>query len=220
MAAEKEVGLVIKMMDFEDYDKIVTILTSDSLVSFIALGVRKLESKNRVALQLGNLVEVELFKARLTNKLSKLKTATLLKQPPLKEADTATVWLEIIKYLQKMRRGSEKVFKSILEAYSYFGEEFNHIAKTYIVFRLLDEMGQYPNMEQCVDCTRKDRIVDFDLERGGFLCALHSEHKLPLTELEAWHALGKNFNDYLKVDPKVNKEIYIKVINYISNYSY
>lgn len=220
MAAEKEVGIVIKMIDYDDYDKVVTILASDSLISFIALGVRKLESKNRVALQLGNLIEVELFKARLTNRLSKLKRANLLKQPPLKQADTAIVWLDIIKYLQKMRRGSEKAFKSILEAYSGFGEEFNHHAKTFIVFRMLDEMGQWPNMQHCVECKRKDRITGFDLYKGGFVCALHADEQLSLGELEAWFALGKGFAEYSKVNPGINRNIYLKVTNYIDEYLY
>lgn len=220
MATVKEVGIVIKTLDFDDYDRVITILTSDSLISFIALGVRKVSSKNRVALQLGNLVEVDLFKARLTNKLSKLKTATLIKQPPLKEADTALVLLDLIKYLQKMRKGSERVFNSILEAYSYLGEESNHWVKTYITFSLLDELGIIPNTHACVECNRKDRIAGFDFHKGGFLCALHVDEELSLDELQAWVAVSSNFKAYLNTNPKINKVIYSKIINYINEYQY
>lgn len=220
MAIDKEVGIVIKTLDFQDYDKIITILTPDSLLSFIALGVRKIDSKNRVALQLGNVIEIEYFKARLTNKLSKLKTATLIKQPPLKQADTALVWLEIIKYLQKMKHGSEVVFKSILEAYPFFGEEFNHFAKTYIAFAMLDELGLKPNMNSCVECNRRDRIQGFDLHKGGFLCALHVSEELSLEELEAWSAIGKSMDAFTKTNPKAVKLIYNKVLSYINEYLY
>jgi len=88
---EKELGIVIKQINYDDFDQIVTILTDTELITFIALGVRKMTSKNRVALQLGNVIEVELFRARLKNKVSKLKRANLVKQLPLQSSDTAMV---------------------------------------------------------------------------------------------------------------------------------
>jgi len=71
-------GFVLKKLDYEDYDEIITIFCKEyGLISFYAPGVRKMTSKNKTALQLFNSAYFEIFKSP-TNRLSKLKKAHLI----------------------------------------------------------------------------------------------------------------------------------------------
>lgn len=219
MSTSREFGLVIKSIDYDDNDKIITILTSNSLLTFIAKGVRKVTSKNSYALQLGNLVEVEYFKARLTGKISKLKKATLIKQLPLKESDTALVWLNLLKTFNKMTEGSEKLFNAVIKTYESFGDKYNHFAKTYIMFNYLSSQGVEPNINSCVECNRKDMITNFDFAAGGFLCHLHSKHERSVEFLKGINLLN-NFDEYKLINPKINTDIYLEIQNYLKTIEY
>ena len=53
-------GFVIKTVDYKEYDAIITCLTSDGIISFIAKGVNKLTSKNRVSCTLYSFSEFTL----------------------------------------------------------------------------------------------------------------------------------------------------------------
>ncbi len=220
MAESNVTGIVIKIFDYDDFDQIVTVLTRDEVVPFIAMGVRKLKSKNRVALQLGNLVELELFRARLAGKVSKLKRATLVQQPPIKQGDTALVLLETIKYLTKIQAGSPELFNAILESYPHLGGDDNHFVKTYIVFRILYTMGMFPIMDKCVECGRNDRIDGFEFHAGGFTCVSHTKKKRPVEFLKAIHSLDFSMEEYSKTDPIINKMIFRELTSFITENIY
>lgn len=212
------VGIVIKKVQLNADDEVVTILTSDEIVSFIALGTRKLKSKNRIALDYGNIITAEIFRARLKNKLSKLKKAVLLKQPPLKTSDTATVIIQVVKLLGKLENPSEMLFNSIIKAFQHLGDTHNHNVKTYIYFKALDSLGVYPNVSSCVECGRTDRIVDFDYKDGGYKCAWHNKKERPLEELKALQMLDKDLISYLEVDPLLNKRLFEELKQIIRDY--
>lgn len=169
--AEITSGIVINKLMHKADDEIITILTSEEILVVYAMGVRKIKSKNRYALDYGNLINVEFFRSRLNNKMSKLKRATMIKQPPVMTSDTSLVILTIMKYLSRIKIHSTKVFKAYIDSMQYFGEEYNHQVKTYILFNILDSIGAFPQTQQCVDCGRPDRIEGFDYSLGGFLCS-------------------------------------------------
>lgn len=211
-------GIVIKEIDYLNDNKIFTIMTDSSLITFLALGVKKITSKNGVALQLGNFIEVEIFQARLKDKVSKLKKATIIKQPPLFISDTAKVLLEIIKWMQKLSDYSLELFNSYIEALNLFGENYNHQLKTYILFRIVWALGLKPVLNCCVECKRKDNIVDFSLSKGGFLCFLHSKNKMNLLELHAWKNIGGEIKGYINTSSEINMILYQQIVDYISFY--
>lgn len=219
MATNSYAGLVIKTIDYDDFDQIITILTNEDVFTFIAKGTRKIKSKNRVALQLGNIIEVEIFQARLRGKVSKLKKAVILKQPPLETADTAKVWLTLIKYLKNLKTPAPNVFQAVLEAYDYFGDKYNHYAKTYIMFQYLQALGIKPNIEFCVECNRRDMINGFEFYKGGFTCALHTEKERELGFLKGIASLN-NIKSYVTIDPRYNTQIFNEIEKYIQTNSY
>lgn len=219
MATQSYAGLVIKTIDYDDFDQIITILTNEDVLSFIAKGTRKIKSKNRVALQLGNIIEVEIFQARLKGKVSKLKKAVILKQPPLETADTAKVWLTLIKYLKNIKTPAPNVFQAVVESYNYFGDKYNHFVKTYIMFQYLQTLGMKPNIEFCVECNRRDMINGFEFYKGGFTCTLHTHKERELGFLKGIANLT-NIKEYVSTNPKHNTQIYNEIEKYIQTNSY
>lgn len=212
---EQLIGIVIKKVEFNADDEVITILCEDEIVSFIALGTRKITSKNRVALDLGNIIQAEVFRARLKNKLSKLKKAILIKQPPVMTSDTANVLFEIMKNMQRVSNPSNKLFRAFLESYRYFGQDYNHHVKTFITARILDSVGLMPITSSCVECKRKDRINGFEFFLGGYTCAWHTKNERHIDFLKAINMLFTDVNMYVKTSPKINKQIYNELINFI-----
>lgn len=213
---EKEIGIVIKKIDYDDYDQIVTILTEKEIITFIALGVRKMTSTNRIPLQLGNIIEVEIFRARLKDKISKLKRANLIKQLPIKSSDTALVWMIILKYLSHIKEAASKLFRSILETYSFWGKDLNHHIKTYIIFHFLETNGIKPMDKNCIDCGRYDRINGFEFYKGGFTCYYHSKKVRSLEYLKGIQNLFAGFNKYKETSAFINKSIFQELVAYLN----
>jgi len=209
-------GIVVKRTDVDDFDQVITLITPDEIISFIALGVRKITSKNRVALQLGNVIEAEIFRARLNGKLSKLKRAVLIKQVDIKESDNANVLLEMIKYLSKIKKSNMNLFASIVKSLDALGKDSNHQVKTFLVASLLENFGLKQNFNCCVECGRVDLIDDFRFFKGGFLCKHHAYKSRPLEELKAFKNL-KDLDKYKDIDPIINKKIFKELTLFIKD---
>lgn len=81
MAAQIVKGYIVKRVDYQLNDEIITILAENGqLISCISLGSRKIISKNGRNLFLGNFCEFEIFMARTENKLSRLKKCNAINQ--------------------------------------------------------------------------------------------------------------------------------------------
>lgn len=216
-------GLVIKIIDFKEHDHIIHLLTSKQILVFISKGTRKMTSKNRFALQLGNIVDVEIFKARLNNQISRLKKAHLIFQPPIFKNDTAKVILIIINEINKITTQNElktaNIFNAIKESWKYLGYDFNHHIKTYVIFQLLVHYGIELQLNYCVECQRKNRINGFMFDLGGFTCIYHSTITRDLAFLNAINYLGKNLEKYLEVDSAINQQIYFELNNYLRDFA-
>lgn len=212
-------GIVIKKYNYKDSDEIITILSaSGQLIPLMSMGSRKIESKNRNALQLGAYVEFEYFKARLVGKVSKLKKATLINQINILASDNAQVLFDIMTQFSNIEKGSKELFKAFQETYPYWGFDFNHHIKTYIVSKKLAILGVQPISNMCVECGKTDRIASFTFHDGGFLCIKHAKKQMNVTLLKSYRYLFMDFEDYLVVSPEANKEIFENLKHFLYEY--
>ena len=215
---EIQTGIIIKKQIINHDDEIITLLTRDEIITLISLGSKKENSKNALSLDYGNLINVEFFRARLNNKISKLKKATIISKPNLLISDTSEVIMEIIRNINNLKTTSSILFDSILETISYFGDKYNHHIKTYITFRMFHSIGIYPITWKCVDCQRKNKIIDFNFDEGGFKCSIHSNRNRDIHELEAFNDLSQNFSIYKNTSSQINKKIYEEIIYTLNKY--
>jgi recombinational DNA repair protein (RecF pathway) len=76
-------GYLLARTPYRIFDEIITILTSNGArIALLALGTRKLQSKNARNLFFGHLLEFSFFAARTSKKVSKLKSVHTLVAVP------------------------------------------------------------------------------------------------------------------------------------------
>ncbi|QJG66725.1 DNA repair protein RecO [Mycoplasma phocoenae] len=214
-------GIVINKIDYQDNDEVITILTLNGPLSFIARGTRKIESKNRVALQLLNMVECEMFLARVKNKVSKLKKAVLIKQYNFLKADFDVTNI-LLKIANIIKHNSYDFVKNIFLIVDKFGWGNDYSLLAYLLFSSLECFGIKPYMKGCVECKAQTKLIEFNFYKGGFLCIDHADATMDIKYLETIFLLSQSIDMYeqkasLKYSRKIVKELVelIKESNYI-----
>jgi len=80
MAEQNIQGYLIKKIDYQVFDEIITFIGTDgNKYTCLSLGSKRITSKNARNLFLGNYCEFEVFLARHKDKISKLKKVHILK---------------------------------------------------------------------------------------------------------------------------------------------
>ncbi|MCR8613191.1 MAG: DNA repair protein RecO [Mycoplasma sp.] len=179
-------------------DAIVKVITKNRVIDFIALGVNKPNSKNNVALQVSNFIEIEIFEARLQNKLSKLKKAHLL-EDFIKSQQVFYLknLLSIFKYINYENINVEKLFNIISISLKNLNEKNSFYILTWFLFGLLDVYGYKQINDRCVICNSKKNIIHLNLDEGGFICNLHTKKSTPVGILKNFSLLNNDINNYL-----------------------
>jgi DNA repair protein RecO (recombination protein O) len=81
MSESVELGYLISNSEYKSFDEIITVLTNKGKrVAMIAMGVKKITSKNGRNLRFGSLTEFTYFQSRSEDKVSKLKSAHLVEE--------------------------------------------------------------------------------------------------------------------------------------------
>jgi DNA repair protein RecO (recombination protein O) len=221
MAEIKITALIIDRYDFNEYDVIVKAISENKVFSFLAKGIRKSTSKNAHALKLLDLSELEIFEARLKNKISKLKRADLVTQNFDLNNYTNNNYLILIKYLKNLTTTSPKFFSELLKMLPLFKTEEIAYARNYLLNKLLKVMGLAVSHNACVECGLQINICDFNFYSGGLLCNLHKTKDLPLDLLKAYVNLGNDYDIYSKTtSSRNNKLIYENLISYLNENTY
>ncbi|MBU4692138.1 DNA repair protein RecO [Mycoplasma zalophi] len=212
-------GIVINKQPYADADEIVTILTPSKKITFLAKGTQKPLSKNRVALQLLNLIEVEIFEARLATKVSKLKKANTL---IFFNLDTdKTVVINLLKLLNVVKENFYLVTDTCFHLFNLFGRGNDYKIFLYILNQSLHCFGIYPNYKGCVVCQRKDNIIDFEFYQGGYLCFKHSNKTKEIEYLKSVYFLSKDFDDYqANFNKSYIRQIFEELWNFLEENTY
>jgi DNA repair protein RecO (recombination protein O) len=176
-------GLILKQIDFKDYDAIITVLTKEyGKISFRAAGVRRLASKNAGSILPYTLAEIQ-FDYKPDQTMFRMKTARTR---------------ELYRHLHEDLAGSygAAVAANVADAFSLPGEDFaekddvfaftkkcfeylnaGKEPKTVLCLYLADMMnlfGIQPEVDGCVRCG-STKVNALSAEDGGFLCAQHAK---------------------------------------------
>ncbi|QZX48837.1 DNA repair protein RecO [Mycoplasma sp. E35C] len=162
MSAITKKGYLIDYFDYAEFDQIIKVLFEDnSLISLIALGTKKILSKNGRYITIGSLHNFEFFQSRSVERLSKLK-----KIHPIDTKD-ATI-SESLPILVMNEYISKK--KGLLEAnyFNFYDDVINFVNnKTYsnetiIIYILLNIIkieGLGYDLTKCGYCNNKQVIT-------------------------------------------------------------
>ncbi len=184
MPQSKSVGIVVRVRNFGEADRIYTILTKDrGKVSVLAKGVRKIKSKRAGSLDLLNevnfsfddkysipvLTEVQLLHSfePIKNDLNKIKSAYIV--------------LELIdKFIEDLdvNEGAYRLLKGALVCLETVENTDTDLMLCYFELKLLESLGYNPEVSMCTECEKHYSSswlqVRFSFENGGLVCEDHN----------------------------------------------
>ncbi|RIV16685.1 DNA repair protein RecO [Mycoplasmopsis gallopavonis] len=203
-------GIVLEIYQNEENLFLVSFFTSQGKLVLAAQGLDKPLSKNRVNLQIGSLVEIEYFKARLEGKIGKLKKAHLLKSIDISDTKNAQFVEKITKLLQNFT-SSNHLMGFLPQLYSLISPLNNDRILTFLYAQSLIYFGIAPNFNSCRICLNMKNLIDFDLLAGGFICNRHGQKETDKS-MEYLQAIWCSFHSLKKYLIFTNNSLNQKIL--------
>ena len=165
-------GIVLRVNPYRDFDAMVNVITERSSFSFLARGIRKIQSKNAFSVLPFAESHFDILKTK--DGLS-LKTGSILNShSKLRESYSGLLMMDFIvevttKFL--LEKDLYKAYKPIKRILELLEEDFDHytLSIIYLAF-ILNESGYAWNVHSCQKCGQKSSIVALNTSTGGFIC--------------------------------------------------
>lgn len=163
-------GWVVKTQEYQESSKLVYLMTSNGIQSFLARGVRKYNSPVRSLLEPYQWLDVTLSGSGL---------------PTLKDAkrryESTTLSLEASAYLQHLAELVYVLRETIPfdQFVPFFEDIYQNLRQDperysmMLELKLLYLLGVNPVFDRCVLCGEKERI-GFSVQEGGMVCSTHA----------------------------------------------
>lgn len=166
-------GLVLSVMDYKDSDGLVTLATPEELIKVYARGIQKEKSKNRRLFAPFSLSHIN-YDPKYSGEFLYLINGSVIdswwKCSESLEIQTASAL--IVNLIE--RHGINAQIYSSLQAFwacAHKGRtEDALLAACKAVIEILREAGMVMNVDECVLCSRTDRIAGVSMKEGGFVC--------------------------------------------------
>lgn len=165
-------GYVIRLSNCGEQDAMVTALAPGGLCSFLARGVRKVTSKNAAAT--GILAHSRFSLTEGKGGSYALKESELIAPAPFKDDLTLMAALSYISELCSkliQEEEAELDYPWLSSAMEAIREGFSPLTSALILeAHILENMGNGLEVDACVGCGEKKRIVGVSYADGGFVC--------------------------------------------------
>lgn len=231
-------GYLIYRKDYELFDEIISFINQHgNIFSTIALGVKKILSKNSRNLFYGCLTEFIFFASRdIDNKIGKLKKVILLENNINLSTRMPLFLFNYIIFKNKLKGKHifEQIKKLILILKEY-DESFDSSIALYILIKSTKYLGIKLNLDTCAFCDSK-LIYSFSFENNGFVCKKHFDgiydYKvfdevikiIYLAKQKLFHLVSNFDNKYLQIAIRIlidyiNQKTGINLYSYLFNSS-
>ena len=171
MIDHKFIGFVSNKVDYKDNDAIINVITSEGKKTFKARGILKINSKNAKSCNYFMISEF-LCNSKSENSNKTLKSSSLIKmyKKPYDDLLVSACYLAICSLLDNLSEevnGYDLAIKcfQLLEEDNYPIDVLNYFLKN-----LCEALGYQSNLNGCVYCNKKNELISFDFESGGFVC--------------------------------------------------
>ncbi len=214
-------GIVIKQNQYKEKDAMVSVLTKNGTVSFLARGILSPTSKNASSCLLFAYSSFTLSSRqdKLTLTQGKLIKSSFQMYGSLeKMAAMQLVAESIIRCLDEENGEIYPYFKKMLELLETDFDSPTLVA--ICLANIIKNSGYALEYNSCVSCGVKKNIVSFSFTEGGFICG-KCQNKLQ--ELSSTIVL-KSYRYVFKVTPDLmdhytfNREISLKIIDEFTSY--
>lgn len=165
-------GIVIRVSQFRDFDCMVTMLTESGIVSFLARGVKKMESKNAYLINTFNYVNLSLMHGKDGYFL---KNGKLLNSFP--NAKTNIEKLSTLDFLGELtnlfvdNKEAKDIYPFLLKCLETLNENMDAKMVSALYFaKILKYSGYSVEVNCCQKCHKSHDIIAFSFVNGGFIC--------------------------------------------------
>lgn len=171
MIEKKIRGFVYHLADYQENDRIVTVLTEEGSVSFKARGIKKPTSKNAAACNFFTISDFVLT-SRSEQHHAVLKSATIVQlfHQPYENLLTSAAYLLLCHLIHSLS-STLNLYDFLLACFQLLEEKKYPVqVLNYFFKNLLDSLGYQPYVDGCVHCHQKSQLLSFSLLDGGFIC--------------------------------------------------
>lgn len=224
MSEIKTNGFLIYRQDFQLFDEIISFINEHgNIFSVIALGTKKILSKNSRNMFYGCLSEFMFFASRdIDNKLGKLKKVVILENNIDISTRTPLLLLNSIIYKNKIKGISiYNELINLIRMLKEFDKEYDNILIVNILIKVTKFLGIKLNLNGCSNCGNKN-IYSFSNDEFGFVCKNHhyDNYKISTSAIELLYLIKNNkFKSALKYE-QINQKIVLRIlVDYINYHS-
>lgn len=185
-------GIVIRVSQFRDFDSMISLLTEQGIVSFLARGVNKITSKNAHLVNNFNYINVYLMKGK---EGFFLKNGKLLNSFLNTKSDfdrlAALDFISETTNLFVQKEEASRIYKYLLKSLEMLDENFDAKMVALLYFAKILSFSGYPfEVNSCQKCHKTSDIIGFSVMDGGFICR------------ECFDS-----QNHVKLDPRMLKEL-------------
>lgn len=223
MALKIDKAYVIKVMDYQTFDQIITFFNEFGYkFNLISIGSRRIASKNGRHLIVGNLNEVEYFPARIENKIGRMKKSVTITAIPWEFHDYLSFNL-LNEFVYKETHPNKKLFNFYSNFINVMHEhKFSDYA---LLIRVLIFIIEFSGMSlsriRCAFCLSNQPIF-IDKNNFSWICELCYEKNA--NNLKAFSnkivIITKDLIKHKRTDIKVNKIEAIEIISFLNESIY
>lgn len=162
----KTQGIILKGMNYADYDQILTVLTKEyGKIKVFARGVRRSKSKIRGGSQVFSFVQLELYRGKSFYRMTQTNSVKsfLEIRESYDKMMAASEWAEVLDKLISEEENDEELFKLALSGFTYIA--YKDTEKILRVFeaKLLSQLGLLARETHCSICGNDELIYFNDI---------------------------------------------------------
>jgi DNA repair protein RecO (recombination protein O) len=220
MSDIKTQGIIIARRDFSEGDRIFWILTQDlGLIQALAKGVRKILARLSGHLELGNQVQLQLYKGRTFYTIieAQVEDSFFYLKDDLSRASLIYHFFELVKVFLPLEQRQTQIYHLLISCLKALGCQSQPAVKIYFELKFIIHLGFGPEFYKCAFCNQKLKPDSnfFSFPQGGILCqSCSSEDKMSIKisnqaiRLLRWLALEEieSLPSLAKIDARLIKE--------------
>lgn len=166
-------AIVLKISSYKEKDAIVEAVHENGLVTFLARGIKDPKSKNTILNNPLSIVDIDLMDGDFKYSILKSSKEVLI---PLK-MDMSSSYLGVLMIINEMMvnlfpdEEKHKMYPYLEQAVMALKNSSDYLLTLLIFMSFVIRLGGYDlEVNRCVICGQKNRIVAFSFVDGGFIC--------------------------------------------------
>lgn len=213
-------GYLVGRFDYAIFDEILVFINNfGNKFTCVALGTRKINSKNARALLYGNYLEIELFHSETPNKLGKLKKVVAINQIGFENATNLGLITinDVLVVMKKTNFDWYQIYQSVLVRVLSNCDEYQLSVYVYLIF--IQKMFKKIKINKCIHFDSISKLsLGFSFENASLVCTncFNSIPPLEPNELKLFKQIYDNsiniekdfFNTKFQIDWK---KMYLKL---------